>query len=85
MPKTIAQWTGFAVTVIIALGRDADVLTAIPLGIATGMLATLFQAGLRMQLGAVTLAVVDLRRPLAVAANAVHTFRPKRRHAQFPE
>jgi hypothetical protein len=85
MPKTIAQWTGVAVTVIIALGRDADVLTAIPLGIATGMLATLFQAALRMQLGAVALAAVDLRRPLAVAANAVLTYRPKRRHAQFRE
>ncbi|HEX3431349.1 MAG TPA: hypothetical protein VHT03_10720 [Rhizomicrobium sp.] len=44
MPKNIAQWTGFAVTVIIVLGRDADVLTAVPLGIAAGMLASLFQA-----------------------------------------
>ena len=39
MPKNTAQWTGFAVTVIIVLGRDADVLTAVPLGIAAGMLA----------------------------------------------
>lgn len=84
MPKTIAQWTGFAVTVIIVLGRDADVLTAIPLGIATGMLATLVQAALRMQLWP-ALATVDLRRPLAVAANAVRAYRPKRRQAQFRE
>ena len=83
MPKTIAQWTGFAVTVIIALGRDADVLTAIPLGIATGMLATLFQTALRMQPWPMALAAVDLRRPLVVAANAVLTYRPKRRQARL--
>jgi hypothetical protein len=49
MPKNAAQWTGFAVTLIIVLGRDADVLTAVPLGIAAGMLATLFQAALSVQ------------------------------------
>ena len=43
MPKNIAQWTGFTVTIIIVLGRDADVLTAVPLGIAAGMLTALFQ------------------------------------------
>ena len=83
MPKTIAQWAGFAVTMIIVLGRDADVLTAIPLGIATGMLATLFQAALRLQPWPVALAAVG--RPLAVAANAVRAYRPNRRQAQFRE
>lgn len=87
MPKNIAQWTGFAVTMIIVLGRDADVLTAVPLGIAAGMLTTLFQAAMRMQLRPVRLALpaVDLRRPIAVAMHAVHTYRPKWRHAQFRE
>ena len=81
MPKNIAQWTGFAVTMIIVLGRDADVLTAVPLGIAAGMLATLFQAVMRMQLRPVRLAVpiIDLGRPLAVIARTVHAYRPKRR------
>ena len=55
MPKNTAQWTGFAVTVIIVLGRDADVLTAVPLGIAAGMLATLFQQAMQMQLRPVRL------------------------------
>lgn len=87
MPKNIAQWTGFAVTVIIVLGRDADVLTAVPLGIAAGMLATIFQQAMRIQLRPVRLALpaVDLRRPIAVAANAVRAYRPKWRHTQFPE
>lgn len=84
MPKTIAQWTGVAVTVIIVLGRDADVLTAVPLGIAAGMLATLFQAATRLQLRSVRLPI-DLRRPLTAAARAVQTHRPKWRHAQFRE
>jgi hypothetical protein len=81
MPKNIAQWTGFAVTMIIVLGRDADVLTAVPLGIAAGMLATLFQAVMRMQLRPVRLAVptIDLGRPLAAIARTVHAYRPKRR------
>lgn len=83
MPKNIAQWTGFAVTVIIVLGRDADVLTAVPLGIAAGMLATLLQQA--MQLRPVRLPVVGLRRSVAVAVRAVHTYRPKWRHAQYRE
>lgn len=57
MPKNTAQWTGFAVTMIIVLGRDADVLTAVPLGIAAGMLATLFQAAMRNELRAMRLPV----------------------------
>jgi len=84
MPKNIAQWTGFAVTVIIVLGRDADVLTAVPLGIAAGILATLFQQAMRTQLRPVRL-TVGLRRPLVIAANAVRTYRPKWRHTQFGE
>ena len=113
MPKSIAQWTGFMVTIIIVLGRDADVLTAIPLGIAAGMLATLFQAAMRMQLRPVrffpgprasrpqgrlslrdaagTAAVPGMprllegHRALVAIAKAIHTYRPKRRHAQFRE
>jgi hypothetical protein len=87
MPKNIAQWTGFAVTMIIVLGRDADVLTAVPLGIAAGMLATLLEAATRMQLRQVRLLVpaVDLRRPVAAVARAYEQYRPKRRHAQFRE
>ena len=87
MPKSIAQWTGFTVTIIIVFGRDADVLTAIPLGIAAGMLATLFQQATRTQLRLARLALpaVDLRRPMAVAVNAVRAYRPKWRHGQFRE
>jgi hypothetical protein len=100
MPKNIAQWTGFAVTVIIVLGRDADVLTAVPLGIAAGMLASLFQAAMRMQLRPIRLAVpaINLRHPVAVVVRAssfaasqlrgtvaLARHRPKRRHAQFRE
>jgi hypothetical protein len=72
MPKNMAQWTGFAVTVIIVLGRDTDVLTALPLGIAAGMLATLFEAAMRMELRPMRLAIraVDLRRPLTVLLRA---------------
>lgn len=87
MPKNVAQWTGVAVTMIIVLGRDADVLTAVPLGIAAGMLATLFQAAMRVQLPPLrsALPALDLRRPITVAANAVRDYRPKWRHVQFKE
>jgi hypothetical protein len=85
MPKNIAQWTGFAVTMIIVLGRDADVLTAIPLGIAAGMLATLLEAAMRMRRVRLTVPAVDLHRPLAVMTRAYAAFKPKRRHAQFQE
>jgi hypothetical protein len=87
MPKNIAQWTGFAVTVIIVLGRDADVLTAVPLGIAAGMLAALFQQAMRTQLRPFRLAVaaVDLQRPLAALTHVSAHFRPKRRHREFQE
>jgi hypothetical protein len=42
MPKTVAQWTGLAVTVIIVFGCDVDVIYAMPLGILAGALATFF-------------------------------------------
>ncbi|MGH6889262.1 MAG: hypothetical protein ACREHF_08710 [Rhizomicrobium sp.] len=44
MPRNIAQWTGFAVTIIAVLGRDTDILTAVPLGLAAGLLAGLLAA-----------------------------------------
>jgi hypothetical protein len=40
MPRNVAQWTGIMVTAIVVLGCDLDVLTALPLGIAAGALAT---------------------------------------------
>ena len=42
MPKNVAQWTGLAVTAIIVLGCDMDVLYAVPLGVFAGALATFF-------------------------------------------
>lgn len=42
MPKHIGQWTGLAVTTIVVLGCDIDVIYAVPLGILAGALATLF-------------------------------------------
>ena len=42
MPKTVAQWTGIAVTVIIVFGCDVDVFYAMPLGVLAGALATFF-------------------------------------------
>lgn len=44
MPKTLAQWTGVAVTAIVVSGSDMDLLLAVPLGIFAGALATLFSA-----------------------------------------
>ena len=42
MPRTVAQWTGVAVTAIIVFGCDVDVIYAMPLGILAGALATFF-------------------------------------------
>jgi hypothetical protein len=42
MPKHIGQWTGIAVTAIVVLGCDMDVVYAVPLGIMAGALATFF-------------------------------------------
>ncbi len=44
MPTTLAQWTGIAVTSIVVLGADTDVLFAVPLGLFAGALATFFSA-----------------------------------------
>ena len=44
MPRTIAQWTGLAVTAIVVFGCDLDVAYAVPLGIFAGALATFFVA-----------------------------------------
>jgi len=40
MPRGLAQWTGIAVTAIVVLGSDIDVLYAMPLGIFAGAIAT---------------------------------------------
>ena len=39
MPRTAPQWTGLAVTLIIALGCDRDVIYAIPIGVMAGAIA----------------------------------------------
>ena len=42
MPTQLAQWTGIAVTAIVVLGSDIDVVYAVPLGLFAGALATFF-------------------------------------------
>jgi hypothetical protein len=44
MQLNLAQWTGIAVTSIVVVGSDIDVLYAVPLGIFAGALATFFAA-----------------------------------------
>jgi hypothetical protein len=44
MPRTLAQWTGVAVTAIVVCGSDMDLLFAVPLGIFAGALATFFSS-----------------------------------------
>ena len=44
MPRTLAQWTGVAVTAIVVSGSDMDLLYAVPLGIFAGALATFFSS-----------------------------------------
>ena len=44
MPRTVAQFAGMLVTSIVVFGADADVFTAIPLGIVAGALATFIVA-----------------------------------------
>ncbi len=44
MPKNVAQVTGLLVTVIIAFGTDMDVFYALPLGMMSGVLASVFAA-----------------------------------------
>jgi hypothetical protein len=42
MPYTIGQWAGLAVTAIVVLGCDMDIVYAMPLGVLAGALATFF-------------------------------------------
>jgi len=42
IPKSTAQWAGILVTAIVTFGADTDVFYAIPLGVFSGALATLF-------------------------------------------
>ena len=42
IPQSAAQFTGMVVTAIVAFGTDADVYTAVPLGIFAGALAVFF-------------------------------------------
>jgi hypothetical protein len=44
MNFNLAQWTGVAVTSIVVLGSDIDVVYAVPLGVFAGALATFFSA-----------------------------------------
>ena len=44
MSASVAQITGIAVTAIVTLGADVDVLYAVPLGVFAGALATGFVA-----------------------------------------
>jgi len=44
MPRTLAQWTGVAVTAIVVSGSDTDLVYAVPLGILAGALATFFSS-----------------------------------------
>jgi len=39
MPKTVAQWTALAVTMIVVFGCDPDVIYAVPLGLMAGAVA----------------------------------------------
>ena len=52
-----------------------------------GMLATLFQAAMRMRLRPIRLAVpaIDLQRPMAAITHISAQFRQKRRHRQFEQ
>jgi hypothetical protein len=44
MPRNVAQWTGVAIATIVVLGRDSDVVYALPLSLAAGGLAAFFAA-----------------------------------------
>ena len=39
MPRNVGQWTGLAVTLVIALGCDRDVFYALPIGVLASVLA----------------------------------------------
>lgn len=68
MPRTVAQWTGIVVTTIVVLGRDIDVVTALPFGIAAGALAT----------GFVTLARWQVLRRIRIASRTSWFQKPDR-------
>jgi hypothetical protein len=44
MPKSIGQWTGLVITTIVVLGRDWDIVYALPMGVTAGALAAFFVA-----------------------------------------
>jgi hypothetical protein len=44
MPKSVAQLTGLIVVTIVSFGTDLDLTYAMPLAVASGMLATFFVA-----------------------------------------
>jgi hypothetical protein len=50
MRYSLAQWTGMAVTAIVVLGSDMDILYAVPLGLFAGALGTFFSALAEQQL-----------------------------------
>ena len=50
MPRSLAQWTGMAVTAIVVLGSDMDVVYAVPLGLLAGAIATAFSAAAEARL-----------------------------------
>lgn len=56
-----AQWTGIAVTVIVVLGNDLDVIYALPLGLLASALATIFSELPNMRIP--RLRLVRIRRP----------------------
>lgn len=42
IPKSTAQWAGVLVAAIVTFGADTEIFYAIPLGVFSGALATLF-------------------------------------------
>jgi hypothetical protein len=62
MPRlNLAQWTGIAVTVIVVLGNDLDVVNAVPLGLFASALATLFSGLPNLRLPALRFAKIRHR------------------------
>jgi energy-converting hydrogenase Eha subunit A len=62
MPTSLAQWTGLAVTAIVVLGTDMDVVYAVPLGFLAGALATFFSAFAEAVRPAVARSFIRMRR-----------------------
>ena len=82
MPRNIAQWTGIVVTTIVVLGRDIDVVTALPFGIAAGALASTIVAFSRRPIpGRVRVARGDMGSTSSIPVPALAGWRlPKLRH-----